>query len=121
MALALNNAQGELSPLEIGLHSLGSPLGVREYAKALGISHTGHIFQRQAAEVVTHVTTDQKAPSEYSDKTRHLSEIHAAPRWLWPALVAGLVEDGWTVEDARRGAGKRFRVGRHLGGSPNPK
>lgn len=33
MAPALNNAQGELSPLEIGLHALGSRLTNREYAK----------------------------------------------------------------------------------------
>jgi hypothetical protein len=37
---------------------------------------------------------------------QHLAAVHAAPRWLWPALVAGLLEDGWTVEDARKNAQK---------------
>jgi hypothetical protein len=37
LALALNNAQGELSPLEVGLHALGSELTGRDYAKQVGI------------------------------------------------------------------------------------
>jgi hypothetical protein len=35
-ALALCNAQGELHPLEVGLHALGSGLTVRAYAERLG-------------------------------------------------------------------------------------
>ncbi len=32
---------------------------------------------------------------------RRLTEIHAAPPWLWPALVAEMIEREWTVEQAR--------------------
>jgi hypothetical protein len=36
--------------------------------------------------------------NDLSDKTTHLAEIHAAPRWLWPALVERLQQgDGLRV------------------------
>jgi hypothetical protein len=100
MALALNNAQGELSTLERGPHALGSPLGVREYAKATGASPSWVTFQRQAAEVFTWVNTD----ADLGEKTKHLYEISTAPRWLWRSLVSRLVSEGWTVEQARGAA-----------------
>jgi hypothetical protein len=56
MAPALNNAQGELSPLEIGLHVLGSRLTNREYAKKLGVPETAPAHRIQAARVVTHIS-----------------------------------------------------------------
>jgi hypothetical protein len=37
MALALHNAQGELHPLEVGLHAPHSGLSVREDARRAGI------------------------------------------------------------------------------------
>jgi len=37
MALALNNPQGELSPLEVGLHALHSGLSGSEYARQVGM------------------------------------------------------------------------------------
>ena len=47
----------------------------------------------------------------WHDLTEHfraLIEIHAAPQWLWPALVHGMVgvpateSKPWTVEQTRR-------------------
>ena len=35
------------------------------------------------------------------DSWRNLSEIHAAPNWLWSALVRQMVESGWTVQVTR--------------------
>ena len=35
------------------------------------------------------------------DPWRNLAEIHAAPEWLWAALVARRVEGGWTVAVTR--------------------
>jgi protein gp37/ParB-like chromosome segregation protein Spo0J len=102
MALALNNAQGELNTLERGLHAFGSPLGVREYAKAIGASPTWITFQRHAAEVFTQVNSD----ADLGEKTKHLSEIHAAAEWAWSALVDAMVEKNWTVEKTRKQVAK---------------
>jgi hypothetical protein len=33
-----------------------------------------------------------------SNKAQHLSEIHGAPPWLWPALVSALQAEEWTKE-----------------------
>jgi len=100
MALALCNAQGELSTLERAVHALNSNMGVREYAKATGASPTWITHLRQAAEVFTQVNSD---PNLY-DKTKQLIELHSAPRWLWKPLVERLVSEGWTVETARKEA-----------------
>jgi ParB-like chromosome segregation protein Spo0J len=96
MALALNNAQGELSPLEVGLHTLHSGLSQTEYGKQMGLSQPSISIRMRAAEVadITRVIN--------ADSWRHLAEIHAAPRWLWRALVAQMVADGWTVEATRK-------------------
>ena len=60
MALALNNAQGELSPLEVGLHSLHSGLSKRDMPSVSGYRSLtmtadtySHLFPRgdDAAEV----------------------------------------------------------------------
>lgn len=98
MALALNNAQGELSALERGVHALNSGLGVREYASRAGLSPGYVTTMRQGAEVFARANTD----ADLSDKTRHLAEIHAAPSWLWSALVARLIEKEWSVDVTRK-------------------
>ena len=36
-----------------------------------------------------------------TNRTLHLSEIHAAPNWLWSALVKQMIESGWTVQVTR--------------------
>jgi hypothetical protein len=91
MALALCNAQGELHPLEVGLHALGSGLSIRDYAKAQG-RKPGSIQDRVEAAKVANTCRDIPTIS-LIDRWSHLAEIHAAPRWLWPALVAELVAD----------------------------
>ena len=35
------------------------------------------------------------------DRFSQLVEIHTAPRWLWPALVAAMLAKGWNVEATR--------------------
>ncbi len=35
------------------------------------------------------------------DRFAELVEIHAAPEWLWSALVAAMVKGGWSVEQTR--------------------
>ena len=94
MALALNNAQGELHPLEVGMHALNSGLTGRDYAKASGM-HEASLSERVRAARVAEAVMDV-----HNDMTRqwqHLSAIHAAPRWLWSALVARLVATEWSA------------------------
>jgi ParB-like chromosome segregation protein Spo0J len=99
MALALCNAQGELHPLEVGLHALRSGLSIRGYAEVQG-AKPGTIQDRveaaKVADACRHMPT-----VDLADSWRHLAEIHAAPLWLWPALVPELVKESWTVH-ARR-------------------
>jgi hypothetical protein len=55
VALALNNAQGELREIEIGWHALNSPLGVRDYADKVGKNRETIRLYRAAAEVTTYI------------------------------------------------------------------
>lgn len=89
MELVRSNAQSELTALERGLHALRSGFSVRDYADRIGRSKSSVQFERQAAEVADAVST--RVDSAHA---RHLAEIHAAPSWLWPALVEKLVDAG---------------------------
>lgn len=84
MALALANSQGELSPLERGMHALHSGMEVKAYAAMVGRAGSTVAQEYRAAKVATAV---MHVHNDLSDLTRHLAEIHAAPEWLWPALV----------------------------------
>jgi hypothetical protein len=96
MALALCNAQGELTPLEIGLHAIGSGLTQRAYADKINMVHGALVDRWNAAKV------GQSCRHMPTERWRHLAEIHAAPRWLWPALVAAMV-DAELVEHPKMG------------------
>ena len=99
MLLATSNAQGELSPLERGMHALNSGMDVKGYAASVGRARTSVQHEVYAAAVATAVP--HVGHGEITDKTRHLDEIHAAPSWLWPALVAAMLAKGWNVETTR--------------------
>ena len=91
MALVLDNAQSELLPLEEGMHAVHGPLGLREYAEKTGKTVTVIQHRWQAAKVASvcsNVTTQS-----LSDIWLSLSVIHVAPEWLWPELVATVLED----------------------------
>jgi ParB/RepB/Spo0J family partition protein len=53
MALLLDNAQGELTSVEIGIHALGSHCSVKEYAIRSGYSPTSITFMRHAAQTAS--------------------------------------------------------------------
>jgi hypothetical protein len=98
MLLATSNAQGELSPLERGMHALHSELDGKSYAASVGRpqqSVAREISAARVAEAVPHMGYD------LSERVRHIAEIHAAPGWLWPALVAAMLGKGWNVEATR--------------------
>jgi ParB/RepB/Spo0J family partition protein len=107
MQLVLSNAQGELSPLEIGIHALkavplskggrGRTGGLSEYAERIGRSKQSLSQLVSAAEVYETVKTSLQFDA--LKLTYHLHEIFKAPRETWPALVAKLIKARWTVAD----------------------
>lgn len=86
MALALNNAQGELHPLEVGMHALKSGISQKDYAARIGKSQQS-VGERVCAARVAETLTGYPV-IELTDRWQHLSAIHASPRWLWSALVS---------------------------------
>jgi hypothetical protein len=88
MMLVTCNTQGELTALERGLHALNSGMGVREYARAVAQSPAATTYQRQAAEVFKRLNSPDDRVRKATDR---LVEIHAAPAWLWPALIAAML------------------------------
>jgi hypothetical protein len=99
MALARYNTQSELLPLYRGLHALDTGLSVRAYANDMGLK-PGTVQDLIEAAKVARDCRD--VPTAVLARfTGHLTEIHAAPSWLWPALIARLIAEGWNVETAR--------------------
>lgn len=120
MALATSNNQGELAPLEIGLHALfsvamqkggsGKKGGVRAYARSIG-KDAGNVSRyRDGAEVFVAVRNCCNDTTVVREKAQHLSAIHGlagkpkdGPHPHWPELVQAMLsggEDGkgWSVE-----------------------
>lgn len=110
MQLVLGNTQGELSPLEIGMHALkavplaeggrGKKGGLSEYAERVGWDKSYVSLLRSAAQVADTVDSGQRY--QVMSLAKHLYEISKAPRESWPALVTALVDHEWTVADTRR-------------------
>ena len=68
------------------MHALHSGMSVRGYAESVGCSAGSIQKEREAAEVVGQCINVDTA--SISNQFVSLSVIHAAPCWLWPALVA---------------------------------
>lgn len=85
MVLATANAQGELSPLEIGCHAYGLPHGTaKEYATAIGKSAA---FVSQVKSGFEVAKLSQLNFEQLQDKTQHLAAIHKLPESGWQAAV----------------------------------
>ncbi len=103
MQLVLANAQGELSPLERGMHALAATeegrhgKSVRAYAKEAGRPEQS-VSQEVRAAKVANTSRNCGNFAALVDRTRHLCEIHAAPAACWPTLTARLVAQKWTIE-----------------------
>jgi site-specific DNA-methyltransferase (adenine-specific) len=116
MALATSNNQGELAPLEIGLHALDAvPLekgvkggGLAAYAKRIGKQKQHVSTYRKGAEVYRHVSaTCNNDVTGCRDKAHHLGCIADEERRdLWPSLVSSLLSSNWSVADAEHWVGK---------------
>jgi hypothetical protein len=99
MALVLNNMQGELAPLEIGLHQLASGMTVRDYAAKVSMAERTLLDRVHAAKVASVV--------DIHDGTRwqQFAAMHIAPEWLWPALKLH-------ARGIDRAEGERFNITR---------
>jgi hypothetical protein len=81
------------------MHALHSGIDVRGYSESVGRSKSRVQSEISAARVA------EACPDIGTDPSSHFSqlvEIHAASRWLWPALVETMVAEGMTVEGTRK-------------------
>ncbi|MGI5274742.1 DNA methyltransferase [Nonomuraea sp. CA-218870] len=107
MQLVLSNAQGELTPLEIGMHARmakrwsSAEHSLKAYAERVGMTGAYLGQLRNAAEVLSKIDNTKLKFSviDLGDKAKHLYEISKSPRECWPTLVSELVANGWTVAD----------------------
>ena len=123
LMLVTCNAQSELSPLERGIHALRATekgkhgLSIAAYAARVGRPHQSVNRETNAAEVFyeaaeAHMAAFDGPPEEQSDflerlherscsLTSNFTEIHRAPRHEWPALVKGMIDGDWNIEETR--------------------
>jgi N6-adenosine-specific RNA methylase IME4/ParB-like chromosome segregation protein Spo0J len=107
MVLATANAQGELSPLEIGMHALhyvekaaggrGQKGGLSAYAEAVGKSQQFLSQCKDAAKV-----TSQLVGFDFStmlSKSQHLSAIHKLPTECWQAAAEYMLANTLSAKD----------------------
>jgi len=93
------------------MHALHSGQDVRAYADSTGRKRGVISNEICAARVAAAVQI-----SGQEDRFSQLVEIHAAPNWLWPALVAAMLAKGWA-----QGQGKpRSRYPERPGASRSP-
>ena len=80
--------RGRLSPLEEGKHAAESGMDLKAYAEMAGKARetlSKKVMGWRVLASVVHV--DHNTARE---NWRNLAEIHAAPEWLWAALVGRL-------------------------------
>lgn len=84
--------------IEEGKHAAQSGMDLKSYAERAGKKYTTLYDKAKAYRVltVTHVRNDQAR-----DSWRNLAEIHAAPKWLWRAMVETMLHNSWTVAVTR--------------------
>lgn len=93
MELATSNSQGELSPLEIGIHALkavppekggrGKKGGLSAYADRIGKDKGNVSRYRDAGEVYEAIKNRCNNTTVFLDKAQHLAAIHKLPPECW--------------------------------------
>ena len=83
------NTQSELHPLEEGKHAAQSGMDLKAYAEASGKAYKS-LYNKVTSYRVSSVSHVGNADAQ--DNWRNLAEIHAAPNWLWKALVAEMLD-----------------------------
>jgi site-specific DNA-methyltransferase (adenine-specific) len=109
MLLVLANNQGELDPLEIGIHAFEAvPVargkkgeGLKQYAERIGKKAPDLTNYRQAGEVARNLL-DQPNTFELSrflGKAQHLAAIHKLPQECWQAGAEWIIAKSASVKD----------------------
>ena len=108
MVLATANAQGELSPLEIGMHALHLPDkgkhggGLKAYSQMLGHkSHSSVVAYRDAAEVVENLSNIRQVEGILA-KAAHLAAIHKLPEEAWGVAVEAMLKQELSAKDTAK-------------------
>jgi site-specific DNA-methyltransferase (adenine-specific) len=115
MALVTSNAQGELDPLEIGIHAFEAVPegkrgrgnkgdGLKAYAEKIGKHRPSVSMYRDAGEVVLNVSIDRHlfiANATHGSKAQHLSAIHKIPPVAWQSACEWLVATDCSTADTR--------------------
>lgn len=99
MALVTSNSQGELSPLERGIHAVNADGGygdTKRYAELVGRPRSSVQLEKQAARVAKSCTCNF---ADLLEKTRQLAELHALPSECWPAAVQTMLDKGWSAKE----------------------
>lgn len=96
------------------MHALHSGLDGKAYAEGMGRPQQS-IAREMCAARVASVVPDI-GYGKMVDRFSQLVEAHAAPSWLWPALVKAMLAKGWNVGE--RSVRRACEVLDH--GAPNP-
>ena len=72
-------------------------MDLKAYAEQAGKKRTTLQDKMYAYEVMSAVPDIRH--ETIKDCWSQLATIHAAPQWLWSALVKQMVESGWTVQE----------------------
>lgn len=111
MQLATSNNQGELDPLEIGIHAFQAvPLstggrgskgsGLKEYAERIGQKLPNVSVYRSAGEVVKRLSQDNSL-RDLMGKAKHLGAVHKLPCESWDVLSNWVISSGCSVVDVQ--------------------
>jgi site-specific DNA-methyltransferase (adenine-specific) len=109
MVLATANAQGELSPLEIGMHALhyvakdkrgkgAAGGGLKGYAEALG-KDASHISKYRNAAEVSELINGNVAINDLLTRAAHLSAIHKLPEEAWGIAAEAMLRGDKSARD----------------------
>jgi ParB-like chromosome segregation protein Spo0J len=119
MELAADNTQGELTPLEIGLHALGAVEfgkggrgatgGISAYARALG-RNDSYMRRLVAAARVYATVKPVSQGTGFEARTKHLAEIGRAPEAYWASLAEQMIQGDWSVETTRQAVDEAMAV-----------
>lgn len=99
MALVTSNSQGELSPLERGIHACkadGKHGDTKAYAESIGRPRSSVQLEKQAGRVAISCTCNL---SELNEKARQLAEIHSLHESCWPVAVQIMLEKAWSAKE----------------------
>jgi site-specific DNA-methyltransferase (adenine-specific) len=106
MELVTSNNQGELDPLEIGIHAFEAVPnnrgkkggGQQQYAKKIGKSNAFVTHCRNAGEVAVTVN-DLTQVNSFLGKYKHLNEVHKLPASCWGAACKWVLSSSATSQD----------------------